>query len=100
MTYKPCTLATLYDPDEFSTIIAFIDCFLLSAARSKSIDTHMVLIYEAQSHSGFPCGSCAFLPTLKPNLTTSAPRLDTDCWLGFVRLGVSPSYVYDTELAH
>ena len=99
MTYTPCTLATLYDPDEFSTIITFIDCFLLSAARLKA-STLILYCHEAQWHSGFPCGSCAFLPTLKPNLTTSAPRLDTDCWLGFVRLGVSPNYVYDTELAH
>ncbi|MDD7271004.1 MAG: hypothetical protein PUH25_03885, partial [Spirochaetales bacterium] len=44
----PCTLATLYDPGKFSTIITFIDCFLLSAARLKA-STLTLYFYEAQS---------------------------------------------------
>jgi hypothetical protein len=36
------------------------------------------------------CGSHASLPTLKPHLTASAPRLGTDCLLNFIRPGVSP----------
>jgi len=55
---------------------------------------------EANTTSGPPYGSFAFLPTLKPHLAASAPRLDTDCWSGFVRTGVSPDYMYSVELAH
>jgi hypothetical protein len=55
---------------------------------------------EAILASEFPYGSRAFLPTLTPNLTASVPRLDTDCWSGFVRQGVSPCYMYSAELAH
>jgi hypothetical protein len=40
------------------------------------------------------------MPTLKPHLAASAPRLGTGCSLGFTRLGLSPNYITRTELAH
>ncbi len=45
-------------------------------------------------------GSQAPLSTLKPNVTTSAPRLSTGCWLNFTGLGLSPNYALHAELAH
>jgi hypothetical protein len=46
------------------------------------------------------CGSHTPMPTLKPHLAASAPRLGTDCLLRFVRSGLSPDYITHTELAH
>ena len=46
------------------------------------------------------CGSRTPLPTLKPRLTASAPRLSTGCLPSFTGLGVSPSYTTRTEPAH
>ena len=39
--------------------------------------TATIYFFEAKLDSTFALGSKTFLPTLKPNLTTSAPRLDT-----------------------
>lgn len=46
------------------------------------------------------CGSRTPLPTLKPNLTVSVPRLCTGCSLGFTRVGLSPTRITGAELAH
>lgn len=46
------------------------------------------------------CGSRTPMPTLKPHLTASDPRLSTDCSLRFVGLGLSPCFFTCTELAH
>ena len=40
------------------------------------------------------------LPTLKPNFAVTAPRLCTDCLPGFVGVGLSPTCIVRTELAH
>jgi len=45
-------------------------------------------------------GSQVPLSTLKPYVTTSAPRLSTSCWLDFTGLGISPNYILHAELAH
>ena len=46
------------------------------------------------------CGSRTPMPTLKPHLTASAPRLSTDCSLCFVGQGLSPCCITCTVLAH
>lgn len=46
------------------------------------------------------CGSHTPMPTLKPRLTASAPRLGTGCSLCFARPGISPSYIACTVPAH
>ena len=46
------------------------------------------------------CGSRTPLPTLKPSLTASAPRLSTSCLPSFTGLGVSPNYTTRTAPAH
>ncbi len=46
------------------------------------------------------CGSRTPLPTLKPHLTASAPRLSTGCSLRFTGSGLSPDYITCTVLAH
>lgn len=45
--------------------------------------TTTILIFEAKLASPFDLGSKSFLPTLKPYLTASAPRLDTGSRYGF-----------------
>lgn len=46
------------------------------------------------------CGSRTPLPTLKPHLAASAPRLSTGCSLRFAGSGLSPDCITCTELAH
>ena len=46
------------------------------------------------------CGSRTPLPTLKPGLTASAPRLSTSCLPSFTGLGISLNYTTRTEPAH
>ena len=46
------------------------------------------------------CGSHTPMPTLKPHLAASAPRLSTDCSLRFVGQGLSPCCLTCTELVH
>ena len=75
-------------------------CALLPATQ-RTVSASTCSTYEADT--GFTLshyGSRTPLPTLKPGLTTKAPRLCTDCLPGFVRIGVSPTYIACTELAH
>ena len=83
-----------------SQYLAFNDIAVIVCYGKEHIDYHYLYLTRLNRFTVSHYGSYSCLSTLKPNLTTSAPRLDTDCWLGFVRLGVSPNYVYDTELAH
>lgn len=46
------------------------------------------------------CGSRTPLPTLKPDLTASAPRLSTSCLPSFTGLGVSPNYTTRSRVAN
>src|SRR5665647_1870294 len=45
-------------------------------------------------------GSSSPLPTLKPYVTISAPRLSTGCWLGFTRWDSHPLYINHRTGAH
>src|SRR5574344_142198 len=68
--------------------------------KRKYIDFHAFLLTGLISFTLSHCGSYAPLPTLKPHLTVSAPRLSTGCSLNFARVGVSPTYISSAELAH
>ena len=46
------------------------------------------------------CGSHTPIPTLKPDLAASDPRLDTGRSLDFTGSGLPPDYITRTELAH
>jgi len=95
----PCLLAMLSDPGEISTTLplSVISFCLLSEGRHRLSLLGLTRLYHfTLSHYG----SQTFLPPLKPCVTALAPRLDTGCWLDFTRLGVSPSYILNAELAH
>ena len=97
--YSLCALATLYGPRRNLT-------------KSRLSTRHCCLrpgggyrlpFYKLTRLNRFTlshCGSCAPLPTLKPNLAASAPRLSTGCSLRFARCGLKPHCLTCTELAH
>ena len=77
-------LAMLSDPDGIHLFLPFRPN-VIAYCRSEGIGFHFLnltgLYHFTLSHYGSHC----FLPTLKPNLTTSAPRLDTGGWLNLTR---------------
>ena len=73
---------------------------LLAVERNTYASIFNVLITRLNHFTLSHFGSNTFLATLKPNLATSAPRLDTGSLLEITRLGVSPNYILSTELAH
>ena len=93
----PRILATPLDPGGTLTFSRY-RMLIAVCGKRKYIDFHLLtgLISFTLSH----CGSYAPLPTLKPYLTASAPRLSTGCSLDFTRVGISPTYISSAELAH
>ena len=94
LAHSPCLITLVESHSPHHTGLLLLPAIIRTISASTSAHN------EAKQLQDLLTGSCAFLPTLKPNLTTLAPRLDTDCWLGFVRSGVSPHYMYSAELAH
>ena len=94
-----CTLATLSDPGGTHSLSRFrVECCCLLHMRLHRLP-HFILTrlnHFTLSH----CGSHTPMPTLKPNLATSAPRLGTGCSLGFTGFGLSPNCLTHAELAH
>ena len=83
--YNYVNLATLFDPDRNIIILPFDDIILQPAVKvttSASVFTVFTRLYRFTLSD---CGSIASLPTLKPNVTTSAPRLSTGSWLDLTR---------------
>lgn len=72
----------------------------LLSATERTVSTSTYQIYEADLFHAFTNGSHNPLPTLKPNVTISAPRLDTSCWLNFARLAFISNYILRTELSY
>ena len=95
----PCILATPLDPGGTLTFSRY-RMLIAVCGKRKYIDFHSLLLTGLISFTLSHCGSYAPLPTLKPCLTASAPRLSTGCSLHFARAGISPTYISSTELAH
>ena len=96
----PCELAKFSDPDGIYSL-SLNDTINIACCMEEYISFHIYVLITRLNHftlSHF--GSNTFLSTLKPNLTTSAPRLDTGSLLEIARFGVSPNYILSTELAH
>ncbi|MFA5448720.1 MAG: hypothetical protein WC233_10640, partial [Sphaerochaeta sp.] len=66
----------------------------------KNITAQILYLTRLNHFNLTAYGSHTPLPTLKPDLTASAPRLSTGCWLSFTGQGVSPCYISNAELAH
>ena len=88
-----CALATLSDPDGTYGTLAYRLPYCCLRPKEKY---RLPLYITTLSH----CGSRTPLPTLKPHLTASAPRLCTDCLLSFIGFGLSPNYIICTVSAH
>ena len=99
MQVLPCTLATLLDPDGISPTSRYR--LVLSACGIKDyLGFRSVYLTGLNRFTVSHCGSRTPMPTLKPHLTASAPRLSTDCSLCFVGQGLSPCCITCTVLAH
>ena len=77
-----------------------LNALILLSATERTVSTSTYQIYEADLFHAFTNGSHTLLSTLKPNVTTSAPRLDTSCWLDFTGLAFNSNYILKTELSH
>ena len=73
---------------------------LAAYGEEEHIGFHSIYITGLNRFTLSHCGSRTPMPTLKPHLTASAPRLGTDCSLNFTGSGLSPNYITRTELAH
>ena len=94
-----CTLATLSDPDGTYGILAY-RTRIAACDQEEGIGFRSILLTGLYRFTLSHCGSRTPLPTLKPHLAASAPRLCTGCLLGFTGCGLSPHCIVCTEPAH
>jgi len=73
---------------------------LAACGEGEHLGFHTLCLTGLNRFTLSHCGSHAPMPTLEPHLAASAPRLGTDCLLGFVRPGLPPGYTTYTEPAH
>jgi hypothetical protein len=83
--YNNVNLATLSDPDRNSNISPLLTLPLLPTVETRTSASALNLLTGLYRFTLSDCGSIAPLPTLKPNVTTSAPRLSTGGWLNLTR---------------
>ena len=77
-------LAMLSDPDGTSLFLPF-RIKSIACCRGDGISFHLYDLTRLNHFTLSHYGSYGFLPTLKPDLTASAPRLDTGVWLALTR---------------
>jgi hypothetical protein len=94
-----CTLATLSDPGGTYGILAY-RTRIAACDQKESIGFRTVYLTGLYRFTLLHCGSCTPLPTLKPHLAATAPRLCTGCLLGFTGRELSPRCIVCTEPAH
>lgn len=83
--YNIVNLAMLFDPDRNNVFSPISITLLLPAVKvstSASVFNYLTRLYRFTLTD---YGSVAPLPTLKPNVTTSVPRLSTGSWLDLTR---------------
>ena len=71
MIYSPCSM----DPDSTFTISRINDIAIIVCCERKHIDYYYLYLTRLNCFTISHYGSYSCLPTLKPYLTTSAPRL-------------------------
>ena len=91
--YNGVNLATLYYPDRNNIILPFDDDIIVACCIPKYIGFCIFRLTRLNHFTLSDCGSIATLPTLKPNVTTSAPRLSTGGWLDLTRQDAHLLYI-------
>ena len=81
----------LLTPIELSQYLAYRYCQYCLLLRGKYRLLLHISLTELDIFTLSHYGSNSLLPTLKPNLTTLAPRLNTSDLLGLTRFGLSPN---------
>ena len=84
---SPC----LRTPIGLSQYLALTILPVLSAVKGNTSTPIYILLTELNDFTLSYYGSNSLLSTLKPNLTTSAPRLNTSDLLGLTRFGLAPN---------
>lgn len=80
-------------PRSVVTSLPFTLITMLFSVRHKHQPVPIVN-FEAQFSSAYAFGLLPFLPTLKPNVTVSAPRLDTEWLARPSQTGFPPAILY------
>ena len=89
MIYSPCSI----DPGSTFTIPCLIGIAIVVCCGKEHIDYYYLLLTRLNCFTISHYGSYSCLPTLKPNLTTLAPRLANGFWLGITMLGFHQLYI-------
>ena len=79
-----CMLATLYDPDGTYVLLRY-RVHITACCTTERIGFRLSLLTRLNRFTLSHCGSHTPMPTLKPNLAASAPRLSTGCPLRLCR---------------
>ena len=89
MIYSPCSI----DPGSTFTIPRLIGIAIVVCYGKEHIDYYYLYLTRLNCFTISHYGSYSCLPTLKPHLTISAPRLANGFWLGITMLGFHQLYV-------
>ena len=89
LIYSPCST----DPGGTFTISRTYDIAIVVCYVEEHIDYHNLYLTRLNCFTISHYGSHSRLPTLKPNLTTSAPRLTIGSLLGITKLGFHQLYI-------
>lgn len=104
MIYSPCSI----DPDSTFTISRINDIAIVVCCEEEHIDYYYLYLTRLNCFTISHYGSYSCLPTLKPYLTTSAPRLTNGSLLEITMLDShqlyikhrtgAPSFIYYTVI--
>ena len=89
MIYSPCSM----DPDSTFTISRINDIAIIVCCERKHIDYYYLYLTRLNCFTTSHYGSYSCLPTLKPYLTTSAPRLTNGSLLEITMLDFHQLYI-------
>ena len=89
LIYSPCSI----DHDSTFTISRVNDIAIIVCCERKHIDYYHLCLTRLNCFTISHYGSYSCLPTLKPYLTTSAPRLTNGSLLGITMLDFHQLYI-------
>lgn len=89
LIYSPCSI----DPDSTFTISCIIDIAIVVCCEEEHIDYYHLYLTRLNCFTLSHYGSYSCLPTLKPYLTISAPRLTNGSLLEITMLGFHQLYI-------
>ena len=89
MIYSPCSI----DPGSTFTVPCHIGTAIVVCCGKEHIDYYYLYLTRLNCFTLSHYGSYSCLSTLKPHLTTLAPRLANGFWLGITMLGFRQLYI-------